>query len=199
MKNPLTKRPPMSDERKEWLSRLPQEARSKKLTVVAWILTGAVLALVMLMRTPNLRIPLPEGWSFAFLPPVHAALNTGVSIALVIALIAVKQGKIALHRNAIFVAMVLSIAFLLCYVAYHFTTEETKFGGTGVLRGIYFFLLASHIVLAGVSLPCILLTFIAGFTNRFATHRRLAKWVFPLWLYVAVTGPICYLMLKPYY
>jgi putative membrane protein len=189
----------MSDERKEWLSRPPQDVLSRKLSLIAWILTGAVLVLVGLMRRPELRIPLPDGWSFAFLPPVHAALNTGVSLALVIALVAVKQGKIGLHRNAIYAAMGLSVAFLLCYVAYHFTTEETKFGGTGAIRGVYFFLLISHIVLAGVSLPCILLTFIAGFTHRFAAHRRLAKWVFPLWLYVAVTGPICYLMLKPYY
>ena len=67
------------------------------------------------------------------------------------------------------------------------------------MRGVYFFLLITHISLAGISLPFILFTFIAGWTNRFAAHRRLAKWVFPLWLYVAVTGPICYLMLKPYY
>lgn len=203
----------MSEERKEWLSRLPQEALSKKLKLVAWILTGAVLVLVGLMRRPELRIPLPDGWSFDFLPPVHAALNTGVSIALVLALVAVKQGKIALHRNAIYGAMGLSVAFLLCYVAYHFTNAEVLFGDAnkdglldeaeratvGGARTGYLLLLVSHIVLAGVSLPCILLTFIAGFTHRFADHRRFAKWVFPLWLYVAVTGPICYLMLKPYY
>lgn len=189
----------MQDERRAWLSRAPQEALSKKLTLVAWILTGAVLILVGLMRRPELRIPLPDGLSFTFLPPVHAALNTLVSIALVVAIVAVKRGNITLHRNAIYGAMGLSIAFLLCYVAYHFTTEETRYGGTGLLRGIYFFLLITHIVLAGVSLPCILITFIAGFTNRFAAHRRLARWVFPLWLYVAVTGPVCYLMLRPYY
>ncbi|MCW1883215.1 DUF420 domain-containing protein [Luteolibacter flavescens] len=203
----------MTDERREWLSRPPQEALSKKLSIIAWILTGAVLVLVGLMRRPELRIPLPEGWSFDFLPPVHAALNTGVSIALVIALVAVKQGKIALHKNAIYAAMALSVTFLLCYVAYHFTNMEVLFGDAnkdGLLdeaeraavsgvRPAYLLLLISHIVLAGVSLPCILITFIAGFTNRFAAHRRLAKWVFPLWLYVAVTGPICYLMLKPYY
>jgi putative membrane protein len=189
----------MSEERKEWLSRPPQDALSKKLKIVAWILTAAVLILVGLMGRPEFHMPLPEGWSFSFLPPVHAVLNTLVAVSLVVALVAVKQGKIALHRNAIFAAMGLSVAFLLCYVAYHFTTAETRYGGTGAMRGVYFFLLASHIILAGVSLPCILMTFISGFTNRFASHRRLAKWVFPLWLYVAVTGPICYLMLKPYY
>jgi putative membrane protein len=77
--------------------------------------------------------------------------------------------------------------------------DEAERATVGSVRPVYLFLLISHIVLAGVSLPCILMTFTAGFTNRFAAHRRLAKWVFPLWLYVAVTGPICYLMLKPYY
>jgi putative membrane protein len=189
----------MSEERKEWLSRPPQEALSKKLGIIAWVLTGVVLVLVGMMRRPELRIPLPEGFSFDFLPPVHAVLNSLVAVALIVALVAVKQGKISLHRKAIFAAMGLSVAFLLCYVAYHFTTDETRYGGAGLMRGVYFFLLISHIVLAGVSLPFILFTFIAGWTNRFAAHRRLAKWVFPLWLYVAVTGPICYLMLKPYY
>jgi putative membrane protein len=203
----------MNDERKEWLSRPPQEALSKKLKLIAWILTGAVLVLVGLMRRPELRIPLPEGWSFDFLPPVHAALNTGVSAALVVSILAVKRGRIALHRNAIYVAMALSVAFLLCYVAYHFTNTEVLYGdadkngildaaeraAVGGARTAYLVLLVSHIILAGVSLPCILMTFIAGYTHRFADHRRLAKWVFPLWLYVAVTGPICYFMLKPYY
>ncbi len=187
----------MTPEYKGWLARPPQEALSKKLGVIAWILSAAVLGLVVLMRGP--KIPLPEGWSMAFLPPVHAVLNSHVAICLVLALIAVKQGKIALHRNFIFAAMGFSVAFLLCYVAYHFTTVETKFGGTGTIKTLYLLLLISHIVLAGVSLPFILFTFISGWTNRFAAHRRLAKWVFPMWLYVAVTGPICYLMLKPYY
>ena len=189
----------MEAERREWLSRAPLEALSRKLGIVAWILTAVVLGLVGLMRRPELRIPLPEGWSMAFLPPVHALLNSLVAVALVVALLAVKQGKIALHKKAILTAMGLSVGFLLCYVAYHFTTEETRYGGTGALRGVYFFFLITHITLAGISLPFILFTFIAGWTNRFAAHRRLAKWVFPVWLYVAVTGPVCYLMLKPYY
>lgn len=189
----------MSDERKEWLSRAPREELSKKLGIIAWILTAVVLILVGMMRRPELRIELPDGWSFSFLPVVHAVLNSLVSVALVVAIIAVKQGKIALHRSAIFTAMWLSVAFLLCYVAYHFTTVETRYGGTGAIRSVYFFFLITHIVLAGISLPFILFTFIAGLTNRFAAHRRLARWVFPMWLYVAVTGPICYLMLKPYY
>jgi putative membrane protein len=187
----------MTNEKREWLSRPPREDLSRKLGIVAWVLTAVVLGLVGLMRT--VRIPLSEGMSFAFLPPVHAVLNSLVAIALLVAIVAIKQGKVRLHRNAIFTAMGLSIGFLLCYVAYHFTTEETRYGGTGAMRGVYFFLLITHIVLAGISLPFILFTFISGWTNRFTAHRRLARWVFPMWLYVAVTGPICYLMLKPYY
>lgn len=188
----------MTPEHKEWLSRPPQDALSKKLGITAWILTAVVLVLVVLMRGPY-KIPLPDGWSMAFLPPVHAVLNSLVAITLIGALVAVEQGKIALHRNLTVVAMALSVGFLLCYVAYHFTTVETKYGGEGWMRGTYFFLLITHIVLAGVSLPFILFAFISGWTNRFAAHRRLVKWVFPMWLYVAVTGPICYLMLRPYY
>ncbi|MBX3741625.1 MAG: DUF420 domain-containing protein [Akkermansiaceae bacterium] len=188
----------MTPEHKAWLSRAPQEALSKKLGITAWILTAVVLVLVVMMRSPY-KIPLPEGWSMSFLPPVHAVLNTLVTFALIGALVAVKQGKIALHRNFIFAAMGLSVGFLLCYVAYHFTTVETRYGGEGVMRTVYFFLLITHIVLAGISLPFILFAFISGWTNRFAAHRRLVKWVFPMWLYVAATGPVCYLMLRPYY
>lgn len=135
----------------------------------------------------------------AFLPPIHAAINTLVSLCLVGAVISVKQGKINVHRNFILAAMALSVLFLLGYVAYHFTTVETRYGGEGVMRAVYFILLITHIIAAGVSLPLILLTFINAWTNRFDAHRRMARWVFPIWLYVAVTGPICYLMLRPYY
>lgn len=201
----------MTNEKKEWLARAPQEALSKKLGIVAWVLTAVVLALVGVMR--RVSIPLPEGVSFTFLPPVHALLNSLVAMALVVAIVAIKQGRVKLHRRAIFAAMALSVAFLLCYVAYHFTTPETLYGdlnadrvvdesekvAAGGMRQVYLVLLLTHIVLAGVSLPFILFTFISGWTDRFAAHRRLAKWVFPMWFYVAVTGPICYLMLKPYY
>jgi putative membrane protein len=201
----------MTDERKQWLARVPQEALSKKLGLAAWIVSAVVLSLVVAMQ--KIKFPLPEGWSMAFLPPVHALLNSLVAVCLVAALVAVKQGKIALHRRFIVAAMTFSVIFLLCYVAYHLTSAEVKFGdadGDGVVsaaeklavgsaRVNYLLLLISHITLAAVSLPFILFTFIAGWTSRFSVHRRLARWVFPLWLYVAITGPICYWMLRPYY
>lgn len=187
-----------SEERKEWLLKAPDEARARKLRMAAWIVTALVLLLVGMMRSPY-KIPLPEGWSMAFLPPIHAAINTLVSLCLIGAVFTVKQGKITAHRNFILAAMALSVLFLLGYVAYHFTTVETRYGGEGAMRAAYFFLLITHIIAAGVSLPLILLTFINAWTNRFEAHRRMARWVFPIWLYVAVTGPICYLMLRPYY
>lgn len=201
----------MNDERAEWLSRPPREALSRQLGIAAWILTTAILGLVGLMR--QVKIPLPEGVSLSFLPPFHAAVNATAAVVLIIAFIAVMKGRIALHRRMILTAMALSVLFLLSYVAYHFTSNEVKFGdlnldGTvdpaerakaGGMRTVYLLLLASHIVLAAVSLPFILFTFIAGWTNRFAAHRRLARWVFPIWLYVALTGPVCYWLLRPYY
>lgn len=201
----------MTEEHRLWLSRTPNEALSKKLGIAAWIASAAVLILVVLMQ--RIKLPLPEGFSFSFLPPVHAVLNSLVAICLVGALVAVKLGKILLHRNFIFAAMGFSVMFLLCYVAYHITSNEVKFGDVnrdgvvdaaeklqvGGMRAAYLVLLITHIVLAGVSLPFILFTFISGWTNRFSAHRRLAKFVFPMWLYVAVTGPVCYFMLRPYY
>lgn len=181
----------------EILSREPNRVLSKRLGKVAWVLTVVVLGLVGLMR--RVKIDLPEGMSLGFLPPVHAVLNTTVAVLLVVALLAIKKRRVRLHRRAVGAAMVCSILFLLCYVAYHFTTPATKFGGTGTIRTVYFVLLISHIILAAVSFPCILLTWIWGFTNQFARHRKWTRFVFPVWLYVAVTGPICYLMLRPYY
>ena len=203
----------MDDERKRWLSRAPQEAMSKKLAIAAWIVTAAILVLVGLMRRPELHISLPDGVSLSFLPAFHAGVNALAAVTLIGALIAVKQGRIALHRKFIFAAMGLSVLFLLCYVTYHFTATEVRYGdansdgaldaaeraAVAATRPIYLVLLISHIVLAGISLPFILFTFIAGWTNRFAAHRKLARWVFPLWLYVAITGPVCYWMLRPYY
>lgn len=187
----------MNDERTRWLERQPQTHLAKKLSIVAWVFSAIVMILVVGMR--KLSLPMPFGISTDLLPPFHALLNTLVSILLLASLIAIKLGKIALHRALMLGAMLLSVIFLLSYVVYHITTEPTRFGGIGPIRTVYFLLLITHIVAAAVSLPFILFTFIAAWTNQFDKHRKLARWVFPLWLYVAVTGPVCYWMLKPYY
>lgn len=185
--------------------------RARRLTAAAWVITAVVLVLVGLMR--RVKIDLPEGWDFGFLPPFHAALNTLTAVVLLYAFYQIKQRNIEAHRRAVYVAIALSVLFLLSYVAYHFTTPETLFGDAnhdGVLspeelgavgsrRVVYLIVLLSHIVLAALTLPFILFTFIRAYTNQFERHRRMARWVFPFWLYVAVTGPVCYFLLMPYY
>jgi putative membrane protein len=187
----------MNEERKYWITRAPQEELSKKLCLAAWILSAAVLLLVVVMQ--KVKLPLPEGWSTAFLPPIHAGINAVAAVVLLVSVIFIKLGNVRMHRATMVLAMFLSVLFLLSYVAYHMTNDPTRFPPDAPLRGLYLILLITHILAAAVSLPFILFTFIAGWTNRFAAHRRLARWVFPLWLYVAVTGPVCYWMLKPYY
>ena len=176
----------------------PNIALGNKLRIFVWVLTIVVWLLVGAMRRPE-KIPLPDGILLSFLPMVHAILNSCVAAFLVAALVMIKRKNVVAHRRFISAAMIASASFLLCYVAYHFTTEETKFGGQGAIRIVYFVLLISHIVLAAVSLPFILQTWVYGFTNQVMKHRKMAKWVFPMWLYVAVTGPVCYLLLRPYY
>jgi putative membrane protein len=200
-------------ERGEWLRRAPKHELAKLLRITSWAITGMVLVLVGMMRQPNLRIALPEGVDLTFLPAVYSSINGFVAILLIAAVIAVKCGNIRLHRNLMLSAMGLSVLFLLGYVAYHFTNMEVLYGDidrdgfvsaeerteVGTARPVYLVLLITHIIAAGVSLPLILLAFSAAWTNRFEAHRKLAHWVFPVWLYVAITGPICYLMLRPYY
>lgn len=184
---------------------------SKRLNVAAWIVSGAVLVLVGLMR--RVKIPLPESIDLGFLPPFHATLNALTAVVLIVALYFIKTKQVEFHRRSIYVAMSLSVLFLLSYVAYHFTTPETRFGDTdhngivdaaevaavGSIRLVYLTLLLSHITLAALSLPFILFTFIRAYTGQYERHRQMARWVFPIWLYVAITGPICYFMLMPYY
>lgn len=183
----------------------------KKMKLAVWVISTAVVSLVVLMR--EVKIPLPEGISLSYLPPFHALLNTVAAAALIMALVAIKRGNAFIHKKWIYCAMICSFIFLLSYVAYHFTTNETLYGDlnkdgelsetellkVGSMRILYLIILLSHIALAAISLPFILLTFSYGFTNHFNKHKKLSRKIFPVWLYVAVTGPVVYLMLMPYY
>lgn len=193
------------------MSQTANSPLAKKLNTLAWIATGAVLILVALMR--EVKIPVPEGVSFGWLPPIYSTLNALTAVALVIALVFIKQKKVEQHRKTIYFALACSVLFLLAYVLYHFTTPATLFGDAdhnGILsaaeqsavagiRPFYLVLLLSHISLAALSLPFILFTFIRAYTGQYERHRKMARWVFPVWLYVAITGPVCYFMLMPYY
>lgn len=173
----------------------PNIALEKRLNRWAYIVSAIVLLLVGLMR----RYKFDLGIDFSFLPPFHASLNALCALILVVALWHIKNGRREQHRKAIYAAMACSVLFLLSYVLYHFTTPETRYGGEGIMRTVYFFFLITHVVLAAVILPFVLFTFTRAYTGQFERHKKMARWVFPLWLYVAITGPICYLMLKPYY
>jgi putative membrane protein len=167
----------------------------KKLNLLAYVVSAVVLLLVGLMR----RVKIDLGIDFHFLPPIHASLNALTAVILILALYFIKNKQVENHRKAIYAAMICSALFLVSYVLYHFTTPETRFGGVGTIRTLYFILLLTHVVLAAAILPFILLTFTRAYTRQFDRHKKMARWVFPLWLYVAITGPVCYLMLKPYY
>lgn len=173
----------------------PNIPLEKKLNRVAWVITVAVLALVVGMR----RIRLDLGIDFTFLPAVYSTLNALTAVVLLFGLYFIKNGQRDRHQKAMTFAMVSSLLFLLGYVLYHITTEETKFGGEGTIRSIYFFLLITHVVLAAVIFPFILFTYIRGFTKQFDRHKKMARWVYWVWLYVALTGPVLYMMIKPYY
>lgn len=184
--------------RSDFRQRPADEKLGKRLVIVTWILTLVVWALVGVMQ--RVSIPLPENLDLSILPAINAVLNTLVVICLVAAVITItKMNRADLHKKFINTAVVLSILFLLGYVTYHLTHGEVKYGGEGAIRSVYFFILISHILLAAVSFPFILLSLSYALSNQFEKHRRLVKITFPMWLYVAVTGPIVYLMLRPYY
>ncbi|MEO1262567.1 MAG: DUF420 domain-containing protein [Bacteroidota bacterium] len=171
-------------------------ALEKKLNKWAWVITAVVLLLVSTMH----RIPkIPTSLDFTFLPAVYSTLNAITAIILIVGLYFIKQKKIEQHKKAMTLAMFTSALFLAGYVVYHLIYEDTKYGGEGTIRYVYFFLLITHIILAAVIFPFILFTFIRAFTNQIDRHKKMARWVYWLWLYVAITGPVLFLMIRPYY
>ena len=134
-----------------------------------------------------------------FLPPIYATINAITAVILIVAVIAIKNKKRELHERLMLTAMGLSIIFLILYVLYHMTSDSTKFGGEGILRIIYFIILISHILLSIVVIPFVLITFVRAKVGKFAAHKKIAKFTFPLWLYVAISGVVVYIMISPYY
>jgi putative membrane protein len=164
-----------------------------KLNKYAVIVSAAVLILVASMR----KIHIDLGIDFSFLPAIYSVTNALVAVFLIRGLMFIRQKRIAEHKQMITIALSLSAAFLLMYVLYHITTPEIKYCGEGTVRTFYFLLLITHVVLAAVSFPFILFTFIRGFTMQVEKHKAMSKYVFWVWLYVSITGPIVYLMLRP--
>lgn len=135
----------------------------------------------------------------SFLPPIYATTNGITAVLLVAAVIAIKNGKRKVHENLMKTAIALSVAFLVMYVAYHMTADSTKFGGEGIIKYAYYFILISHIILSVAIIPLVLITYVRALSQQFDQHKKIAKITFPIWLYVAVTGVVVYLMISPYY
>ncbi|WP_425656598.1 DUF420 domain-containing protein [Tenacibaculum ascidiaceicola] len=169
-----------------------EEKKYKKfITVVSIVIPIAVAALF------GIKIPNVEPLSF--LPPIYASINGLTAVLLVASVVAIKNGKRKLHEQLNTTAIICSALFLVMYVAYHMTSDSTKFGGEGIVKYVYFFILITHILLSIIIIPFVLITFMRARLGNFSEHRKIAKITFPLWLYVAVTGVVVYLMISPYY
>jgi len=144
------------------------------------------------------RVQIP-GYDLSFLPPIYATINGMTAVLLVVAVQAIRNKKQRLHERIMKTRIGLSAGFLTMYILYHMTSEPTPYGGHGTLKYVYYIILISHILLSVAITPLILFTFSRALARNFERHRRLAKFTYPIWLYVAVTGVVVYVMISPYY
>jgi len=170
---------------------MEQEQPHKKLIIAISIIVPIVVATLFRVKVP--------GYDFSFLPPIYASINGLTAVFLIIAFFAIKNGKKQIHEMLMKLCIGLSASFLIMYVLYHMTTESTPYGGEGILRYVYFTILITHILFSIVIIPMVLFTFVRALSGNFERHKALAKYTFPVWLYVAVTGVVVYLMISPYY
>lgn len=175
---------------------IENEKKYNKWIVVLAIIIPLVVAVLSRMKLQDFGV---EVEPLTFLPPIYAAINGITALVLVVAVVAIKNKNIILHERLMKLAITLSVAFLAMYVAYHMTSDSTKFGGEGVVKYIYYFILISHILLSIVIIPFVLITYVRAITNNIERHKKIAKITFPMWLYVAVTGVIVYFLIAPYY
>jgi putative membrane protein len=177
------------------------KATIEKNDKLAYTLIGlvslVVFVAVVLLKQIQLHVDL--GFDTHIFAKINAYINSIVSLLLLAALFFVKQKNYALHKKSMMAAIVLSILFLVSYIAHHILSGSTTYGGVGGIRCVYFFILITHIILAAVILPFILLSAYRGLTAEFANHKKIARITFPIWLYVSVSGVIVYLMISPYY
>ena len=193
--------------------------RSKSIyDILIWVvsvLVPIVVALLLFMKWDydqlvfDMRIPnsdpiillenLPIAKPLTFLPPIYATINGLTAILLVLAVYYIKNGKRKIHESLIKVCIALSLSFLVMYIAYHLTTDPTSYGGSGLISYLYFFILITHILLSIVVIPLVLISYSRAIKSKFILHKKIAKITFPIWLYVATTGVVVYLMISPYY
>lgn len=189
---------------------LETEKKYSKWIVAVSIIIPVAVAALFGINLPKMGI---EVQPLTFLPPIYAVINALTAIVLVTAVQAVKKGNRTLHERLVKVAIGLSLSFLVMYVAYHMTSITAIFGDlnhdgilddaekatAGTMRYVYYFILFTHIPLSVVIIPFVLYTFVRGISGSYERHKKLARITYPMWLYVAVTGVIVYLMISPYY
>ena len=169
-------------------------AEKNKYSIWIKIISVAIPLIVAILFNVRIDYDLP-----IFLPPIYAGINALTSVLLVLALIAIKSKKIQLHQRLMQTCIALSLVFLVMYIAYHMTTDPTPFGGEGFIRYLYFFILITHITLSVFIVPMVLITYVRAISKMFDKHKKIARITFPIWLYIAVTGVIVFLMISPYY
>ncbi|MGB5463341.1 MAG: DUF420 domain-containing protein [Aureibaculum sp.] len=173
---------------------MTEKIAKKKYNILIIVLSITIPVVVALLFQIKLDYELP-----IFLPPIYATINGVTAILLMIAVWAIKNKKRELHEKLMKTAILFSIIFLMMYMAYHMTSDSTSFGGEGTIKYIYLFVLLTHIFLSVIVIPFVLITYVRAITNDFEKHKKIAKFTFPLWLYVAISGVIVYLMISPYY
>lgn len=170
---------------------MSQQEPYKKLIIAVSVIIPVVVAILFRVKI--------DGYDFSFLPPIYASINALTAVLLVTAVLAIRNKKRQLHERLMKTCIGLSAIFLVMYVLYHMTSDSTPYGGEGPVRYVYYFILITHIILSVVVIPFVLFTLGRALGGNFEKHKALAKYTFPVWLYVAITGVIVYLMISPYY
>lgn len=173
------------------------QKNDRKAKLLIYSFSVVVFLLIAALGCTKLNVDL--GFDVHIFAVINAVINSIVTVLLLAALIAVKNGRYELHKNIMMIAMALSVLFLLSYVAHHLLAGDTKFGGVGSIRYVYFFILITHIVLAAIILPFILFTAYRALIGEYKVHKKLARITWPIWFYVSLTGPIIYSLISPYY
>ncbi|RRA99019.1 DUF420 domain-containing protein [Larkinella rosea] len=171
--------------------------QSKKYSRLINILAIAIPVVVAVLLGIRQKVDLGS-WT-TFLPHINAVINSATAVLLVVGLYFIKQKNIAAHRGTMLTAFTLGFVFLVSYVLYHLSNESTPFGGQGLIRPVYYFLLISHISLSIVVVWFVLRAVYFALSGQIAKHKAVVKWAYPIWLYVSITGVIVYFLIAPYY
>ena len=186
----------MSNTEKNSEQVLAQEKKYKKIiTALSIVIPLAVAGLFGI----NLRKLGFNVEPLTFLPPIYATINGLTAVLLIAAVVAIKKGNRKLHEQLNTTAIACSLLFLVMYIAYHMTSDSTTFRGQGIVKYVYYFILITHIILSVIVIPFVLITYMRAKLGKFPAHKKIAKKTFPIWLYVAVTGVVVYIMISPYY